>query len=126
MKILYILRGIPGSGKSTLARQLVGRANVIEIDDYFYGSDGKYHFDRQKIPAAVEESHARLRRAMIEERPLLAVANTHVTKKEYQPYVKLAEEYGYEVIELIVRSGFKDVHDVPEDRIRDMEQRFEY
>ena len=99
---------------------------MIEIDDYFYGSDGRYHFDRRKIQAAVAESHDRLRRAMIEERPALAVANTHVTKKEYQPYIRRAEEYGYQVIELIVRSGFTNVHDVPEERISDMKQRFEF
>jgi len=124
--ILYILRGISGSGKTTLTRFIGGYE--FSADDYFttYIKDGRevYNFD----PSLLNEAHRRCQSNVegIMKRGLgVTVHNTFTTEKEIQPYLDLAEKYGYVVISLIVenRHGSKSVHDVPEDTLIKQEAR---
>ena len=123
-KILYLIRGIPGAGKTELAN-LITIAN-FSADDYFTTPSGEYVFDASKIKEAHEYCQRMTRRAMEDGREIIAVDNTFTQKWEMEPYYKLAKEYYYKVIEIIVKSDFKNVHGVPEDKIQKMKERFEY
>jgi predicted kinase len=125
MKELFLLRGVPGAGKSTLAKSLGGMH--IESDKYFMDGD-EYKFD----PSKLKDAHAWCQFIVEEEMNYLkeeriVVSNTFTQEWEMQPYYDLAEKYGYRVYSLIVenRHGNKDVHNVPEEKLVQMKQRFE-
>jgi len=106
-KILYIVRGIPGSGKSTFAKQLT--ANVFS-----------------EIKDAHKECQDNVRIAMESSIPKIAVSNTSTQEWEMESYFELAKEFGYDVFTIIVenRHGGTNVHNVPEDKIEQMKNRF--
>jgi len=124
-KILYVVRGIPGSGKSTLAKQLT--SNVYEADMYFLDQESNYVFDGTKIKNAYDWCQSMVRGDMILEYPKIVVYNTLTKEWEIQQYLELAKEFGYKVFTIIVenRHGGTNVHNVPEDKIEQMKNRFE-
>jgi predicted kinase len=124
MKELFLLRGVPGAGKSTLAKSLGGMH--IESDKYFMDGD-EYKFD----PSKLKDAHAWCQNAVrvwaknsVEK---IVVSNTFTQEWEIDYYFELAKEHGYRVYSLIVenRHGNKDVHNVPEEKLVQMKQRFE-
>jgi predicted kinase len=128
-KILYIVRGIPGSGKSTFAKTLGGKH--IEADQYFVDGDGNYNFDGSKIKLAHE--YCRLKtKAWMEinkdqvSEDKIVVSNTFTQEWEMESYFELAKEFGYSVFTIVVenRHGGTNVHNVPEDKIEQMKNRF--
>ena len=123
-KILYIVRGLPGSGKSTLAKQLT--SNVFEADHYFYDNEGNYKFIPSEIKDAHKECQDNVRIAMESSIPKIAVSNTSTQEWEMESYFELAKEFGYDVFTIIVenRHGGTNVHNVPEDKIEQMKNRF--
>ena len=58
--------------------------------------------------------------------PEIVVSNTSTTEKELQPYLDLATKYDYKVVSLIVenRHGNSSVHNVPDETIDKMRNRF--
>ena len=124
-KILYIVRGIPGSGKSTFAKTLGGQH--YEADMYFVTPSGKYGFNPTKIKDAHQWCQSFVKTDMILEYPKIVVSNTTTQEWEMKPYFDLAKEFGYTVFTIIVenRHGGKNQHDVPEDKIEQMINRFE-
>jgi predicted kinase len=129
MKTLYIVRGIPGSGKSTFAKSIGG----IHIEaDQFFMMDGKYNFDITKIKLAHKycqnQTEAWMKTDGIQvNNDKIVVSNTFTQEWEMEPYFKLAEKYGYRTFSLIVenRHGGVNEHDVPEDKLELMKNRFE-
>ena len=123
-KILYIVRGIPGSGKSTFAKTLGGVH--IEADQYFVDADGNYNFDGSKIKNAHAWCLDRVKTDMAVAREKIAVSNTFTQEWEMEPYFELAKEYGYKVFSVIIenRHGNTNEHNVPEDKIEQMKNRF--
>jgi predicted kinase len=124
MKELFLLRGVPGAGKSTLAKSLGGMH--IESDKYFMDGD-EYKFD----PSKLKDAHAWCQNAVkvwtkngVEK---IVISNTFTQEWEMDYYFDLAKEHGYRVYSLIVenRHGNKDVHNVPEEKLVQMKQRFE-
>jgi predicted kinase len=124
-KILYIVRGIPGSGKSTFAKTLGGQH--YEADMYFVTPSGKYEFDPTKIKDAHQWCQNFVKTDMTLEYPKIVVSNTSTQEWEMKPYFDLAKEFGYTVFTIIVenRHGGKNQHNVPEDKIEQMINRFE-
>jgi len=130
MKTLYIVRGIPGSGKSTFAKSIGG----IHIEaDQFFMINGEYNFDITKIKLAhkyfQKQTEAWMKTDGVQvNNDKLVVSNTFTQEWEMKPYFELAEKYGYIVFTVIVenRHGRKNIHDVPEDKIRQMKDRFEF
>ena len=124
MKELFLLRGLPGSGKSTLAKSLGGKH--FEADMYFV-RDGEYKFDVTKLKEAHEWCRSSVGGLMINEEPKLVVSNTFTQEWEMKPYFDLARNYGYRVHSLIVenRHGGVNEHNVPEDKLEQMKNRFE-
>jgi predicted kinase len=134
-KILYIVRGIPGSGKSTLAEKLVGHDFLVcEADKYFVDKEtGEYKFDFTKIKEAhkfcqdLVETY--MKDSLVNDQFYreIAVSNTFTQEWEMEHYMELAKKYGYTVFTLVVenRHGGKNIHNVPEEIIEKMKQRFE-
>ena len=130
MKTLYIVRGVPGSGKSTFAKSIGG----IHIEaDQFFMENGKYNFDITKLKLAHKycqnqtEAWMKTDGAQVNNDKIV-VSNTFTQEWEMKPYFELAEKYGYIVFTVIVenRHGRKNIHDVPEDKIQQMKDRFEF
>lgn len=140
-KTLYILRGLPGAGKSTLGAKLApGRCYAA--DDYFMvdGLPGKpkaYIFDPKLLDMAHNTCKAKTMLAMTDETGGdIAVANTLTTRKEIDPYLILAEKYGYTVqvihCEFVGSTrgngdlvGFGSDHNVPDAAMTRMADRWE-
>lgn len=124
MSTLILIRGLPGSGKSTLSKKLkteyAGRpVYVFEADDYFSKS-GSYEFDASKLNQAHKECFNNTVEKLKQEDAVVIVSNTFTTIKELTPYVELSK--GTIIIEM--SSQFKSIHDVPEETIAKMQQRF--
>jgi energy-coupling factor transporter ATP-binding protein EcfA2 len=122
-KELFLLRGLPGSGKSTLAKSLDGFN--IEADQFFM-EDGVYKFDVTKLKWAHDLCKMECERAM-KDNIKIVISNTFTQEWEMTPYFELAEKYGYRVYSLIVenRHGGINEHEVPEDKLQIMKNRFE-
>jgi hypothetical protein len=124
-KILYIVRGIPGSGKSTFAKTLGGQN--YEADMFFINENGEYNFDFTKIKDAHQWCQEMVKTDMVLEYPKIVVSNTSTQEWEMEPYFNLAKEFGYNVFSVVVenRHGGTNEHNVPEDKIQQMKNRFE-
>ena len=136
-KKLFLIRGLPGAGKSTFAKILVGLGSdflICEADKYFTDKDGEYNFDPSKLKEAhercIETVETYMKDSLVREEWYreIVVSNTFTREWEMEPYFELAEKYGYSVFCIIVenRHGGKTVHGVPEDKIEQMRQRFEF
>jgi predicted kinase len=126
-KVLFIVRGLPGSGKSTLAKSL-GSVH-FEADMYFMEGN-EYKFDITKIKKAHEWCQNQVEISMKNGNigdSRIAVSNTFTQEWEMKPYVELAEKYGYTVFTIIVenRHGGVNTHNVPEETLNAMLNRFE-
>ncbi len=131
MKNLYLLRGIPGAGKSTLAKQL-GDSH-FETDTFFM-VEGEYKFDPTKLRKAHEWCQSQIELAMINNHVTagldnsdIVVSNTFTQAWEMDAYNELAKQYGYRVFSIIVenRHGGVNQHNVPENKLQMMKERFE-
>lgn len=124
---LYLIRGIPGSGKSSFAMQLFNTGlvhHIFEADDYMY-EEGLYVFKPEKLSYSHRMCQSNTVQSLIEGRSV-AVSNTSTTEKEVETYRKIAEECNANFVSLIVenRHNGVNIHNVPEDKIQQMKQRF--
>jgi len=124
---LYLIRGLPGSGKSTFAKQLFD-SDVIsayfEADQYFM-LDGVYKFNPSLL--GVVHNHCQESTKYILSRgDSVAVSNTSTTEKEVETYRKIAEDYNATFVSIVVenRHGGTNIHNVPEEKIEQMKNRF--
>ena len=128
-KELFLLRGLPGSGKSTLAKMLVGDKDYChkEADMYFVDRDGNYNFVPSKIKDAHQWCQEEIEFVMKYEHSPVVVSNTFTQEWEMESYYKLAEKYGYRVHSIVVenRHGGINTHNVPNDKLQLMKERFE-
>ena len=129
MKTLYIVRSVPGSGKSTFAKSLGG--THFEADMFFM-KDGEYKFDMSKIKEAHNWCQDSVNTAMIMNNTAglnetIVVSNTFTQEWEMKPYFEMAELHEYRVFSIILenRHGGVNEHNVPEDKIEQMKNRFE-
>ena len=121
-KTLYIIRGVPGSGKSTLAHQLT--KHVVETDDFMM-VDGEYKYDKDKVYACHKKCFNKVLDYMTHNVSPIAVSNTFIKKKDYKPYVDLAKDFGYDVEIKVCNGDYKNIHNVPQDRVEQMKSRFQ-
>lgn len=127
MPTLYLIRGVPGSGKSTLAKEFFENDLVsyrFEADTYFE-EDGLYEFDVTKLKDAHEWCQNSTEKAL-KKGFNVAVSNTSTTEKEVVVYQQIAELTGSKFVSIIVenRNGTKNIHNVPEEKIQQMKNRF--
>ena len=123
MKILYIVRGLSGSGKTTLAHQL--SPAVHSADDWFTDEDGDYFFNPAELANAHAECFSDVEFDMEADVPKIAVANTFSQAWEADPYFKVAKKYGYSVFVIECQNSFENVHEVPQETIDAMRDRWE-
>lgn len=126
--IMFIIRGLPGSGKSTLAKFIseTTGAEHYEADMYFVDQEtNEYKFDPARIGDAHNWCKTMVRWCCTNDNHVV-VSNTFTQDWEMKDYEKMAEEFGYTVFHLIVenRHGGENAHDVPEDVITKMRNRF--
>lgn len=132
-KQVYIIRGISGSGKSTLAKKISNLhslenkvAKVFETDNYFM-ENGEYKFDATKLHRNHQKCFNDFLDALNDRNvDVVIVANTFTRKWEYVNYADAAKDSGFEVTMLIANGNYKNVHNVPDDVVQKMKNRFEY
>lgn len=130
-KDLILLRGIPGSGKTTLGEVILHMPNnqlkPLSADDYFISEMGIYNFDATKLKEAHNDCQQRCSHLMQNDVMKIVVSNTFTQEWEMQPYYQMAERYGYRVHSVIVenRHGGINEHNVPEEKLLQMKNRFE-
>lgn len=125
MKQLIILRGVSGAGKSTVAEIISeGYWPICEADQYHYTERGVYDWKPENVGKAHAWCQGIVRDAMASNLNKIIVSNTSTTEKELKPYLALAEEFGYQVISLVVenRHGNDSIHEVPQ-YIRDQQEK---
>jgi predicted kinase len=124
-EILIIVRGISGSGKSTFAKFLATPDFICTADDYLM-ENGKYVWSPEKLGIAHKKCQSKCENLMRLRFPRVVIANTSTTERELRPYYDLAKKYNYKVFSVIVenRHGGKDEHNVPEETIQKMLERF--
>jgi len=129
---LILLRGIPGSGKSTLGKIILrciitDEPDVISADDYFMDNNGNYNFDGSKLKEAHNSCQQRCAEKMRNQLSRIVVANTFTQEWEMDAYFEMAKRYKYRVHSVIVenRHNNSNIHDVPEEKVRDMKKRFQ-
>lgn len=131
MAQMILVRGLPGSGKTTFARalaQTVTPSVIIAADDYFTSEDGDYNWDPNRLKQAHTACQERARSAFESGRTVI-VHNTFTTRKEMEPYVKIAQ--GDVEVYSIFDGGLSDeqlaernVHGVPVESIKRMRDRW--
>lgn len=103
---MFILRGLPGSGKSTkvaeIVKNTVGSVEVCSADTYFIRPDGIYDWVGASVGRAHRWCYDRARGSMMRGCPFIIIDNTNIRRSEFAPYLDLAEEFKYEVEEIVV------------------------
>ena len=98
----------------------------------FYMVDGEYKFDGSKIKEAHQWCQNSVHSAMILNHTAglhntIVVSNTFTQEWEMKPYFEMADQYDYKVFSIIVenRHGGVNEHNVPEEVLTKMRERFE-
>jgi hypothetical protein len=138
MQMLIIIRGLPGSGKSTLARYIgLGlkqgdnekRCDIefahYEADQYFMSKQGVYLYKPELIGEAHEWCQDMTSQAMKDNVDFVVVSNTFTQQWEVNPYLILANDNGYHVSIIECQNSFGSTHDIPEEAIQGMRDRWE-
>lgn len=132
-KKVILMKGAPGSGKSWLANQQGGL--ILSTDDVWMDREGhSYLWNREGLRIAHELNQLKFEVACQRGHPLIIVDNTNTTKWERQPYIDIAEKYGYTVEIREPNTSWKYdaeechkkcIHGVPLEVIRKMLERLE-
>lgn len=132
MKVI-IMRGLPGSGKSTLIESMSSPV-VCSADHFFINEDGEYKFNAKLLGLAHESCKAAFSGALHDKAPLVVVDNTNTQLWEYEWYLELASDFGYQVSVVTVGDvkeeslavyAKRNSHGVPLAAIKRMAARFE-
>lgn len=114
---LTLVRGLPGSGKTTFAKTLGGV--LVEADDYFMVG-GEYLFDHGVLQDAHKWCLWRTLAAMNAGMDVV-VANTFTRYWEMKEYLRVVPNTKV----YRCTGNFINVHNVPEEAISRMSERFE-
>lgn len=128
---LILVRGLPGSGKTTLSKIILQNPagldpEVLSADDFFTNDDDEYKFDLLKLKEAHNYCEFRCSERMRQGISRIVVANTFSEESDMDVYFNMADRYRYRVHTIIVenRHGNKNIHDVPQDKVEIMRDKF--
>jgi predicted kinase len=119
---LVLIRGLPGSGKSTLAKAMKNHVH-LEADMYFM-VDGEYCFDHGGIKRAHEWCQSECFMHLKTGRSVV-VSNTFTQQWEMRPYIDMAKRLDVPVRVIVADGQYQNVHNVPDEVIVKMRQRWE-
>lgn len=127
-RTVYIMVGASGSGKSTWIKNNVPNALVCSADHFFYNKDGVYNFNPTLLGVAHGDCASKFNNANHNGVAQIVVDNTNTRLKEIRPYVRLAKEYGANVV--FVRFNVapdvcatRNSHGVPSEAVQGMYDR---
>ena len=125
MSKLTIIRGPSGSGKSTLAQRIIKKSSTptlhLEADMYMF-VNGEYKFS----PTKLKDAHnwcLKMTQFGLEAGFDVIVSNTATRLWELYPYLDSKE--GSEVEVLRTTGRYNNVHNVPDEVVEAMRDRFE-
>lgn len=120
---LVLIRGLPGSGKSTIARSMNFDVHY-EADMFFINKNGDYCYDPRKIGEAHKWCQEGVYQALLKGKKVV-VSNTFIKLFEMKPYFDMAHELGVELDVIQAEGRWSNVHDVPEEVVKRMEDNWE-
>lgn len=125
MRNLILLRGLPGSGKSTFAKYLMFNHAWFEADMWFAVYNNNT-FDSSRLKIAHQWCKDQTDESLKNGYNVI-VSNTFTQEWEMQDYFEIAKKYNAKVTVLVVENwhGNKSVHNVPEETMQKMRNRFE-
>lgn len=126
-KVFYLVYGIPGSGKSTYVEEQIKnkfkQLQHFEADMFFYLNESHtYNFDFKRLGSAHSWCKKHFVDAINQELPV-CISNTSLTVKERNFYLKKAKEYNYKIYVHYCDNEFKNIHNVPDEKIQQMKTR---
>lgn len=126
MARLILIRGLPGSGKTTLAKALLraGEADEHFEADMFFEKDGIYTYDPDNIARAHKWCYDQTK-YMLGCGHRVIVSNTFSREFEAATYFSLLENRS-ELQILMCFGNWPNVHGVPDEKILQMRQRWEW
>jgi predicted kinase len=125
---LILITGPAGAGKSTRAQELMAERSIrynFEADQWMVDEQGNYCFDPKRLYFCHKKCQEHSERVMKIEQDLI-VSNTNLTKKEAKPYIELAVKHNYEVEIIHLTTQFQNLHGVPEDKVKQMQNKREF
>lgn len=123
MSKLTLIRGIPGSGKSTLAKCLP-HTRHLEADMFFLDDEGNYNFNPRLLKGAHVWCQLETADALKVKDCQVIVSNTFTQLWEIEPYINLALEHNVRVQIVTCTGKYKSIHNVPEEAIQRLTERF--
>lgn len=121
MPILRIIRGLPGSGKSTLAKSY--GAVHFEVD-MFHTKDNSYQWKAENVYPShrwcKEVIHHCMKLGMD-----VVTSNVFTKVKHFADYIDMAKSMGYTVEVIRCADSFGNIHNVPDDTLKKMKDRFQ-
>ena len=123
--MIILIRGLPGSGKTTEAKKMQKAIGAKHFEaDMFHTIDGVYRFNVNNIADAHNWCQAQTA-YWLNRGSNVIVSNTSTTIREMEPYFKMAKKYGVDVEVIEMKGDYGTIHDVPEDVIQRMKDRWE-
>jgi predicted kinase len=130
MNKLILIIGWPGSGKSTMAEKIkkerpeFADANIWEADMFFVNpKNGKYNWNFENLASAHKWCQIQTENDMRDGNNVI-VSNTSLRPRERKPYLLLAKKYNYEVEVITCTGEYKNIHNVPEEKVNQMKAKF--
>lgn len=123
MSKLTLIRGLPGSGKSTMARKIALETGALHVEaDMWINYSEKWRKESVKMAHAIcqEQAHKSIHCGRD-----TVVSNTFTQQWEMQPYLDMASKYGAPVEIITAMGDYGSVHNVPDDVIAAMRERWE-
>jgi predicted kinase len=126
MRKLILVRGLPGSGKSTLANQIAkSMENCYHFETDKFWKEDYSDFDLSGLKQAHQWCQAHTFNTLHDNMSVV-VSNTFTQRWELEPYFDMATEFGINPQIITCYGNFGSVHNVPEETLLKMKNRFEH
>lgn len=126
MTQLILIRGLPGSGKSTQADSMCrSNPNLLHFEaDMFFEATGTYVFDPAQLKTAHDWCYSNATFNLLGGKSVI-VSNTFTQLWEMERYIALALSVEADITIVEMRTQYKSVHNVPDEKIEQMRRRWE-